>query len=284
VIGNDGVAAIVLDYRGAARTVACLESLRDQGLEKILLVDNSEDRASSENLDRILSEHRFPDGWIELLRPECNLGFANGVNLAIRTDLASGGRYYYLLLNNDTVAPPKLVEQLKRRLEADAGLVAVAPMIEGGDGLYSSVIWYNRYLGIFTSYRLPFSFPFVSGCCVLMKASAIECGQLFSPVFFMYGEDVELGWRLLKRRLKIAQITELSVQHEGGGSSRKGEFFYEFSMAKAHLQLCRFTSADFEIPIVFLTKFFAMSLRGFIRAVRFRTLVPLKALFRAAIN
>lgn len=282
--GNEGVAAIVLDYRGAARTVACLQSLRNQGLEKVLLVDNSEDVASSAALDRMLLEFRFPDGWIELIRPERNLGFANGVNLAIRTDSASGGHSHYMLMNNDAIAPAGLVNCLKRRLDEGVGLAAVAPMLAARGGLKSPIIWYNRYLGILTPFRLPFSFPYLCGCCVLLKASVTEQGQLFSPAFFMYGEDVELGWRLLKRGLGIAQVTELHVPHEFGGSSRKGEFFYEYSLARSHLQLCRLTGTTRETLVILLTKFCAITLRAILRAIRFRNLVPLKALFRAAIS
>lgn len=282
--GTEGVAAIVLDYRGAARTVACLASLRNQGLSKVLLVDNSEDRASSEELDRMLSESRFDDGWVELIRPERNLGFANGVNLAIRTDLACGGSSHYLLMNNDAIAPAALVDILKRTLDETAALAAVAPMLVASDGQKSPIIWYNRYLGILTTFKLPLSFPYLCGCCVLIKSVVIERGQLFSPAFFMYGEDVELGWRLFRSGLGIAQVPELEVPHEFGGSSRKGEYFYEFSLARSHLQLCRLAGSNFEIPVIFLTKFCAMSVRAVLRSIRFRTLIPLKALFRAAIS
>lgn len=274
-----GVAAIVLEYRGAAKTVACLESLREQGLARVLLVDNSGDKESSEALDRMLSEHHFPEGWIELIRPEFNLGFANGVNLAIRTDISSGGHAYYLLMNNDAIATEGVVSRLQQSLDTTEGLAAVAPMLVTGDAVNSPIIWYNRYLGILTSFRIPLSFPYLCGCCVLLKRLVIEDGRLFSPVFFMYGEDVELGWRFLKRGLRIAQLNHVHVEHESGGSSRKGGFFYEYSLVKSHFQLCRLTGAVIEMPAIFLMKFFSMGFRSILRSIRFRTLVPLQAFF-----
>lgn len=279
MIPYSGVLAVVLDYRGAERTVCCLESLKAQGLAKVILVDNSGDENSSRELDCCVSAMGWSEDWLQLVRPKANLGFAGGVNLAIATDMELGGHTHYLLMNNDAVAPPGLVARLVEVLEASPSLAAVAPMLRGGTGQESPVIWYNRYLGILTRKSTPLSFPYLCGCCVLLKASVVKDGRLFDPAFFMYGEDVDLGWRIRQSGLEVASVEDVEILHEAGASSRKGQLFYEFSLARTHLQLVPRTCTILEAPLALITKVFVLLVRAFVRSARYRSVVPLQAFF-----
>lgn len=270
--------AIILDYRGAARTRACLETLIGQGIDLAIVVDNSEDVQASQALDLALAEfQRASPGYIvRTLRPARNLGFARGVNLALG-DPGAAGCELFLLINNDAYAHPGMLASMARTLREQAADL-VAPLVVDGAGTAQPQFRYQRHLGILSPRNMPFSFPYLSGCCLLFRRELLRDGKLFDEDFFMYGEDTLLGWELARAGKKLVIDRHACVSHAGRGSSRENKIFYEYHMARAHVLLAmKAFRTPLEIPLLLAGKFMALGCRAVLRSARSRSLVPLAA-------
>jgi GT2 family glycosyltransferase len=275
------ICAIVLNYRSAVRTEACLCSLVGQGVDTVLVVDNSaDDHAASELAVMVERQKAYMDYKLRLLNPAINLGFARGVNLALK-DEAAQHFDAFLIINNDAFALPGMVSQLAAAL-ADADTPMVAPVVIDAAGMPQPMLWYQRFFGLQTKRKFPGSFPYLSGCCLLVRRDMLVKGRLFDEDFFMYGEDTLLGWNLARAGKIPLRLPDVFVRHEGTGSSRQGHLFYEYHMARAHILLARKTWREpFEIPFMLMSKCGALCLRAAWRSFHFGNIVPLKAFLMA---
>ena len=217
------------------------------------------------------------------INPGQNLGFAAGVNLAIRTDLDSEAPHdRYLLINNDATAEAGLLARLQQGMDEDDGTCIVAPAVVSGDSGTEYSIWYNRYLGLLTRRPTLLSFPYASGCCLLVDKAALLDDRLFDPDFFMYCEDACLCWRLRQQQKSFRVVGNARVHHEAGASSQKAGLFYEYHTTRGHI-LMAFKAYRFplEIPLMLTCKFFSLALRSLVRCIRYRSLVPARAFLLA---
>lgn len=276
------VCAIVLDYRGAAKTEVCLSSLIGERISRVLVVDNSSDSLASSALQLSVERVRkIADFEILVLEGHENLGFSKGINSAIRFDQESVNPHEaYFLLNNDAVVHPGVVTTLIAELGDSDGVGLVAPVILNASGGRQGLIWYDRYFGLQSVTRSPRSFPFLSGCCLLVSTKVLKDGRLFDTSFFMYGEDVQLGWRMKIEGWDIRCIDRCVVNHSAPGSSVQGSLFYEYHMVRAHLLLALKTwRHPAEIPLMLVAKLAWLTGRAMVRTIRYRSPLPVVALF-----
>ncbi|MDH3444529.1 MAG: glycosyltransferase family 2 protein [Deltaproteobacteria bacterium] len=274
------VCAIILDYFGAAKTEACLKSLIGQGLATVYLVDNSGSEHASEELRKVVESLRtLVDFKIATLGTGINLGFAKGVNFALRFDCRGTSPHdYFLLLNNDAVAAPSLVHGLISAIDRDPRIALVSPRIKGSNQGRDYGIWYHRYLGLLLSHPRRCCFHYFTGCCLLFGKELLNGGALFDEAFFMYGEDAELGWRLVRQGRKVICAEEVFVEHEYGPSLDRSSFFYEHHMVRAHLLLTLKTYKHVaEIPLLVFCKVIALACRAVVRSIRYFSIAPLAA-------
>ena len=272
------VCAIILDYFGSSKTIACLTSLLDQGLDSVVVVDNSGDRQANIQLQEALTEFRrreLPFTIHQIVNPK-NLGYAAGVNNALRWLEKNNPHHYYLLINNDADATPGMLMKLLKFMQEHDRTALTAPMIHMRQKkiAYS---WYHRFTGLMFSHHILGTFPYLTGCCLLVDQRIIGNG-LFDENFFMYGEDVELCWRLRQSSWDTACVSEAMAIHEGTGSSHHGGFFYEYHVARGHLLLAKkLARHQWEIPFLYSGKLLMLTVRAILRSIRFRSLVPIKA-------
>ena len=274
------VCVVILDYRGASKTELCLRSLVGQGVKKVLVVDNSADADASRSLAAMVEGLRAEgtDFDLQVINTGTNLGFARGVNFALASDGRSGHPHdAYLLLNNDAIVATGMVSRLAAALTCPGTRMA-APVEVDAAGKLQPMFWYQRYSGLLTTYPLPGSFPYLSGCCLLVQRDMLEDGKLFDEDFFMYGEDMLLGWRLARAGKVLSCVNDAVVRHSSGGSSRQGQFFYEYHMTRAHILLALKTwRSPFEIPLLLVSKSMVLALRALRRCARYGSGVPLLA-------
>lgn len=276
------ICAIVLDYRGARKTEICLFSMIGEPIRRVLVVDNSDDAIASAALGLSVERVRKVANFdILVVGGQENMGFARGVNWAIQFDHESGAPHdAYFLLNNDAVISPGLVSALVAELETSDGLDVVAPAVLNASELPQRMVWYDRYFGWQTENRRPLSFPFLSGCCLLARSRVLKDGKLFDNSFFMYGEDVQLGWRMRREGRGISCNDRCAVTHSATPSSAQGGKFYEYHMVRAHLLLAVKTwRHPVEIPFMLTTKFLWLTGRAMARSIRYRSPIPVVALF-----
>ncbi len=279
------VCAIVLDYRGADKTGRCLLSLAGQGIRTVYVLDNCEAESFSAELRTAVERVRStqPDFNIEILVAGKNLGFGRGVNFVLRHDRRTESPHdYYLLLNNDAVAGPGLVSGLLSALAQEPQAVLAAPRIISSDPGREYGIWYHRYLGLLFSRPGRFRFHYFTGCCLLFRKDLVNSTGVFNELFFLYGEDVELGWRLIRQGKTMICAENVYVEHEYGPSVDRASFFYEYHMTRSHLLLSLMTCRHpLEIPLMLSAKLLAVTCRAAHRCFRHRSSTPLVALFLA---
>jgi N-acetylglucosaminyl-diphospho-decaprenol L-rhamnosyltransferase len=278
---NQRVCAIVLDYFGAEKTKQSVLSLVGQNLATVYILDNSGSDSAMATLRRTFAEITEANtGFkIKFLTAGKNLGFGRGVNFVLAHDRRSESPHdYYLLLNNDAVAGPEMVTTMLAEFQKDPCVAVVAPRIVSSDPKREFGIWYHRYFGLLLSGPGRCRFHYFTGCCLLFRKDLVTASGIFDESFFMYGEDVELGWRLIRQRKKTVCAKGVFVRHDLGPSVTRSSFFYEHHMVRGHLLLSFKTGIHpVEIPILLATKYIALSGRAIIRCLRYRAFVPLVA-------
>lgn len=210
---SPSVTAIVLNWCGEDDSAACIASLEQSTYSPltILLVDNASPDGSGDRL-----HERFPH--IPYIQTGANAGYSAGNNRGIEWALARGSDYV-LVINDDAVADQGCVAALVQAAE-ETGADLVGPQIRYfddpelvacGRGVFSRV----RALGIHRPYRAAVdageqraAVGFVSGCCMLLRTSAVrELGD-FDESFFAYVEDAELSLRFASHgRLLVYEPT-----------------------------------------------------------------------------
>ena len=167
------------------------------GLELTLLLhDNSPEPETAESLARLPVLH---DAFarVDVERSETNLGFGRGHN----ANAARGNAPFLLVLNQDCVLEPDVL----------------APLIETAAGDDANVAaWELRQI----PYEHPKAYdpvtldvPWVSAAAVLFRRSAFDAVGGFEPRIFMYGEDVDLSWRLRAKCFRLRYLPRFAVVH-----------------------------------------------------------------------
>ncbi len=221
----DGLLSVlVINYNGVDVLADCVESLsrsRQQPLE-VLVLDNG---SSDDSIEYVRREH--PDVLLHCFGQ--NLGYAAGNNRGIE---ASRGRYV-LLLNNDTVVDPDALGHLIRHMEqADPSVGGCMPKLlfheqpelvnSAGVGVDSRGNSYS--LGReeqAASWDTPREIFCPHGAAAVYRRKMLDDVGLFDESFFMFQEEVDLGWRARLRGWTFQLIPEARVWHREQVSSRR---------------------------------------------------------------
>lgn len=273
-MSNGVIVGLTLHYRDASRTFNCLRSLLEGGVSHVLVWDNSADgEASAAELERLMgSERRY-----RIVTVNRNLGFAAGVNRGLETLAVEFPDSPVLLINNDATLLPDALRVFRDALEASPNAEVLYPDIDHG-GWVRGTVYYHRLTGLITDRRLPGSFPYASGCCLLVNLPK-SGATLFDEDFFMYGEDIELGARLSRRNGAMVHVPKLLVHHEGSASSRMGSQFYETRVVAAQWIIAsKLSERRLDRMMVIMLRGVWLGARALARSLRFRSLTPLHAL------
>jgi GT2 family glycosyltransferase len=188
---------------------------------------------------------KFPE--VQLIVNQQNTGFAVANNQAI---LASKGKYV-LLLNPDTVVEEDTFVKCLDFMEVhpEVGGLGVR-MIDGSGkflpeskrGFPTPFVAFCKTFGlssffpkspIFNRYHLGFLAEFdtnevdvLAGAFMLMPREVLDKIGLLDEAFFMYGEDIDLSYRIVKGGYKNYYFPETSIIHYKGESTKKGSLNY----------------------------------------------------------
>jgi len=271
------IVGLVLNYRDADRTIKCIGSLLDDGIAHVLVWDNSEDEGFSAEAIRTRLKQ---EARVTVETSSSNLGFAAGVNRGLEWIREHFPYAWVLLINNDAVLLNSATNALAQALTTNPNAVIAYPIIDHACRLVGPA-YYQRQLGLITKIKLPGSILHASGCCQLLASERLE-GTWFDEDFFMYGEDVELGWRLGPNRM--VHVARVLVKHEGSVSSKMGSAFYEARMVAAHLLLAhKLSMSQIEYNIFTGCRYLTLMSRAVLRALRYRSLTPIQALSNGAL-
>ena len=245
------VSAVVVNYNARDHLLECVRSLRADGVEEIIVVDNA-------SYDGSLAAVTALDPDVVCVPTGGNLGFGSAANRGLA--VASGE--YAAVLNPDVVVESGTMKALAAALDADPSLGAVAPRVDNPDGtLYPSVRAFpsmtdaigHAFLGFIAPgnrfsrrYRLldwdhsrPVEVDWVSGTCLVLRTDALGDKGRFDESYFMYVEDVDLCWRLRQAGWGVGYEPAGRVVHTVGASSELAP--YRMILAH-HRSLLRFSA------------------------------------------
>lgn len=272
------IAGLLLNYRDAVRSISCIRSLLEQGIQHVVVWDNSADGGAS--AAAIAAEFAC-DERVDLHASTVNLGFAAGVNRGLEHCGRSYPGAWVLLINNDARLLSGGLAKLVDALAANRDAWIAHPDIDHA-GRVLGPAYCHRLAGLLSWLPRRGYFRYASGCCLLVATERIAL-PLFDEDFFMYGEDWELGWRLAQLPGAMAYVHETLVEHDGSASSGLGSAFYESHMVAAHLILARKLARNrVDACTLLVSRACMLVARGVIRSIRFRSLVPCKALWQGA--
>ncbi|MBC7763161.1 MAG: glycosyltransferase [Candidatus Saccharibacteria bacterium] len=196
-----GVVSVVLvNFRGTDDTITAVRGLEEQDWPadryQVIVVENGSGDNSAERLRTALP-------GIRLIVSKSNLGFAGGCNLGV----AKATGEYLAFLNNDARPDARWIRSAVERFESDPTVGAVASKVldwEGAnvDFIDAALTWFGQGYKPLTAqpvprnYEIPSSVLFGTGSAMFVRASDFAELGGFDERFFMFFEDVDLGWRL----------------------------------------------------------------------------------------
>jgi GT2 family glycosyltransferase len=241
---------IIVNYNVSYFLEQCLQSvsIAIKNIEsEVFVVDNNSVDNSVE-----MVRQKFP--WVSLIYNRENLGFSKANNQAIR--LSEGE--YVLLLNPDTVVESDTFEKILDFMDKtpDAGALGVK-MVDGrGEFLPESKrsfpipsVAFYKIFGLsklfkkskrFGRYHLTYldqdeinSVEVLAGAFMLLRKSVLDKIGLLDEDYFMYGEDIDLSYRVIKAGYKNYYFPKTRIIHYKGESTKKGSLNYVFVFYRA---------------------------------------------------
>ncbi|MDP4953437.1 MAG: glycosyltransferase family 2 protein [Flavobacteriales bacterium] len=239
------LSVIIVNYNVEFFLEQCLHSVEKaiQGIEsEVFVVDNVSVDGSC-----AMVKEKFP--WVMLIENTENVGFSKGNNQAMR--IAKGE--YVLLLNPDTVVEEdtfsKVVDFMDQHPETGGLGVKMVDgkgnyLPESKRGLPSPWVAFYKIFGLsalfpkskrFNKYYLgnlsseeTHEIEILSGAFMLMRKKALDKVGLLDEAFFMYGEDIDLSWRIILGGYKNHYYPHTRIIHYKGESTKKGSLNYVF--------------------------------------------------------
>lgn len=244
------ISVIIVNYNVEFFLEQCLNSVKKALSNvngQVFVVDNNSIDGSIEMVQR-----KFPE--YNLIANKDNKGFAKANNQAILLSDAE----YILLLNPDTVVEEDTFLKVINFMDAnpDAGGLGVR-MLDGKGkflpeskrGLPTPSVAFYKIFGLssifpkskrFGHYHLGHLSEFktneieiLSGAFMLMRSEALDKVGLLDEAFFMYGEDIDLSYRIIKGGYKNYYFPETRIIHYKGESTKKSSVNYVFVFYRA---------------------------------------------------
>lgn len=234
VKNNPILSIIIVNFNGANFLRQCIDSIINilTISYEIIVVDNN----STDNSVEILNDY---NDQVLPLRSPINLGFAKGNNYGVKR--ANGS--FILLLNNDTILKSdlKLSIDLMQK-EKSIGLMGGKMLGANGEYRHSAgrfpypqrILMISKMLekrGFFNTGDFPkkthetgYRVDFVEGSFMLIKKALWDEIGGFDDIFFMYGEDVDLCYRIRKAGYNVIFNPDVEYIHFSGFNHRRDLF------------------------------------------------------------
>jgi len=239
------LSVIIVNYNVKYFLEQCLcsvqKAIASSGINaEIIVIDN---HSHDDSLGYLMPA--FP--CVKFISNNENIGFTKACNQGYRL---SSGRYV-LFLNPDTIVPEESFSKCIAFFEThpDAGAVGVKMLDGHGRFLKESkrafpspitslfkLFGFARLFPkskIFSKYHLGYldenkehEVDVLAGAFLMVRQQLLEKLNGFDETFFMYGEDVDLSYRIQKIGYKNYYLAEAPILHFKGESTRKGSFNY----------------------------------------------------------
>ena len=250
-------ASLVLYHNSKKDVDTIVKCVLNSSIDKLYIIDNSRNDAF-----RILEKR---SNRIRYIHNE-NIGYGGAHNIAIREAIEDGARYH-IVVNPDIYFDDGTVEALVEYMDCnpDVGWAMPRVVYPNGDLQYLCKLlptpfdlifrrfipkqWFksnreifkrflpssliknslHRFQLRFTGYDKIMNVPYLSGCFMFFRVSALQEIGLFDERFFMYPEDIDIT-RRMHERYKTIFYPNISIIHAHAAASKAN-----LKMLKVHI-------------------------------------------------
>ncbi|WP_431837339.1 glycosyltransferase [Cellulomonas sp. Y8] len=242
------VSVVLVNYRGADDTIACLRAFDDVDWPadrlELIVVDNDSGDGSAERIAR-----EVPRAIV--VEAGSNTGFAGGCNLGV----AHARGEHVAFINNDARPDRGWVRGAVEVLDAEPDVASVASKVLDWDGnlvdyVDGSLTWFG--MGYKREVEKPDSpaydaakdVLFGTGAAMFVRASVYREIGGFDERFFMFYEDVDLGWRINLLGHRVRYVPTSVAYHRHHVTMKKFGNFRESYLLERNALLMMFKNYD----------------------------------------
>lgn len=258
------VTVVVVNYGGADDTIECLAGIRaldwPADALDVVVVDNA---SGGDDVARIRAAS--PD--VRVVESKRNLGFAGGCNLGVR----HGRGEHIAFVNNDARPEPGFLREAFGALtDPSVGAVAAKVLDWSGERLDfvgAALSWYGQAFKTHVGAVDDGSFDdardvlFGTGSALVVRRSAFDEVGGFDERYFMFFEDVDLGWRLWLAGYRVRYVPRARVLHKHHASMSKLGAWREQFLLERNALFTIYKNYDDENLARFLAPALALAVR-----------------------
>ena len=232
---SNSVSVIIVSYNVKRYVTHCIETVLCSdyiGEKEIIVVDNNSFDETSQYL-----RETFPE--IKLIENHKNVGFGKAVNHAAET--ATGE--YLLILNPDTILQENTISTFVNYLKTHSEVGLIGPKIINPDGtlqltckrsfptlsvalpkllgfskIFPQTKWAGKYNLTYLDPNKIHSVDAVSGSCIFIRKTLFHEIDGFDEQFFLFGEDLDLCFRMKQKGHEIHYVPSTQILHYKGES------------------------------------------------------------------
>jgi GT2 family glycosyltransferase len=250
------LSVIIVSFNVSDFLKECLFSARKSSENincEIFVVDNN---SQDDSCDMVVRE--FPE--VRLIKNKVNFGFSAANNQAIK--LAAGR--FVLLLNPDTIVNIETFSRCITFMDNNCKVGALGVRMVNGEGIFlpeSKRALPTIETAFFKSFGFSFLFPkskkinryylphigsyetssieVVSGAFMFIRREALDKTGLLDENFFMYGEDIDMSYRLLRNGYLNYYFADTQIVHFKGRSTSNKKYtdiFHFFNAMRVYVR------------------------------------------------
>ncbi|PXV64690.1 GT2 family glycosyltransferase [Dysgonomonas alginatilytica] len=230
---------IIVNYNVKYFLEQCLNSILASNIAfsyEIIIVDNNSTDGSIEYL-----KSNFVQSNIYFIENKTNPGFSKANNQAIKR--AKG--MYILLLNPDTIVGENVLSNVCQFMDSETRSGAVGVKMIDGSGCFlpeskrgfpSPWASFCKIFGLAAIFPKSFFFggynllyldedsmhqiPILAGAFMMIRKEALDKAGLLDEAFFMYGEDIDLSYRIQEAGYKNYYLPERIIHYKGKSTNK----------------------------------------------------------------
>ena len=239
---------VIVNYNTRDDLDNCLHSIPQAAGDlayQVIVVDNCSDDGS---IEMVRGQHPR----IRAIANDRNGGYAYANNIGFRAlGYGAGAAFdplprHALMLNPDTVLPDGALAQMVAFMDAHADVGVAGPKLVRADGsldracrrsfptpatsfyrlsglskLFPRSLRFGRYNLTHLDIDAQAEVDAVVGAFMMIRSAALQQAGLLDEAYFMYGEDIDLCYRIKQRGWRVVYYPRVTVLHLKGASSRK---------------------------------------------------------------
>lgn len=224
-------ASLVLYHNSPQEVEKLLECVLKSSIDKLYIIDNSRNDSF-----RILEKR---SERIRYIHNE-NIGYGGAHNIAIREAISLGAKYH-IVVNPDISFEEGTIEALAEYMDNNIDVGQIMPKVFYPNGKLQYLckmipspmdLIFKRFLPNrftmkslykfqlqFTGYDKIMNVPYLSGCFMFFRISALKDIGLFDERFFMYPEDIDIT-RRMHEKYKTIFYPKVSIIHAHTAASK----------------------------------------------------------------